>query len=73
MKKSTSELQYKGALISPTALSPFRTTSILSMDWIALSQEDVNIMLGKLNGAIEAELIQGNAIFLRMTLLIEDL
>lgn len=43
------------------------------MDWIALSQQDVNIMLGKLNGAAEAELIQGDAIFLQMTLLIEDL
>lgn len=66
-------MQYKSALFSPVALSTFRTPSILSMDWIALPQQDVNIMLGKLNGAAEAELIQGDAIFLQMTLLIEDL
>lgn len=56
-------MQYKGALIPPMALSTFRTPSILSMDLIALPQQDVNTMLGKLNGATEAELIQGDAIF----------
>lgn len=57
----------KCSFFSPVALSTFRTPSILSMDWIALPQQDVNIMLGKLNGAAEAELIQGDAIFLQVT------
>lgn len=43
------------------------------MDLIALPQQDVNTMLEKLNGATEAELIQGDTIFLQMTLFIEDL
>lgn len=55
--------QHKGALISIMALSPFRSPPIIFINLVAIPQQDVNILLGNVNKATEADLIQEKPYF----------